>query len=201
MRTSKKSVFRIYKSVASDYVQFVSIGMPFLCCWMANETNQLWMYGIAVFAAIVAVYVLNLFAARLVLNTDGITLIRNFRRIHIPWDSIMFTEIIALQPYGFSYPVEILCFSTQKHNPTVIRESKYLPQLSKDFVFLILNDRVRSEIVNLLPHEVIRRMRTRPWIEDSQKRIFQAVSRNKWIALGVMYLFALLLAYILIRLK
>ena len=159
MRTRNKTDFRIYKSAAYDYVQVVLFGMPVLCCWLANNTKQLWMYGIAVLAAIVAVYVLNLFSARLVLDPDRIILIRNFQHTNISWDNIVFAEILAMLPYGFSFPVEILCFSTQKQNSAAIRKSKFLPKLSKDFVFIILNDQVRSKIVDPIPEDGATRLR------------------------------------------
>lgn len=199
MRIRNKSIFRIYKSAAYDYVRLILIGMPVLCCWLANNTKQLWIYGIAVLAAIVTVYVLNLFSARLVLDPNGIILIRNFQHTNISWDKIVFAEIIAMLPYGFSFPVEILCFSTQKQNPAIIRKSKYLPHLSKDFVFIILNNQMRREIVDQVPKDVAKRLKINLWGTDGHKQAFQTSARNKWIGLCVIYLFALLFAYILIQ--
>ena len=200
MHKTMGHTLRVYNSSNYSYMRFVVIAAPFLCFWLAYSTGASWLYGIGIIVAMITGYVLLLLSARIIFNSTGITLIKNFQRTHILWDDVIFADKLTLRPYGFSLPIEIICFSTKKQNLTAIEKRNMLPPLSKDFIFIILDNQTRWIIAESIPSNVTMRLKVNLCTTDKTEPNFLSCRYGNWIFLCGIYVVALLLAYYLIQL-
>lgn len=200
MSRIKGSTLRVYNSSNYSYIRFVVIAAPFLCFWLAYSTGASWLYGIGIIMAIITGYVLSLLSAKTIFTSAGITLIKNFQRTHILWDDVIFADELTLRPYGFSLPIEIICFSTKKQNLKAIEKCKILPPLSQDFIFVILDHQARWIITESVPSNVMMRLKVNLCPTDKTKPDFISCRYGNWIFMCGIYVVVLLLAYYLIQL-
>ena len=200
MHKTMGHTLRVYNSNNYSYMRFVSIAAPFLCFWLAYSTGSSWLYSIGIIMTIITGYVLLLLSAKIIFNSTGITLIKNFRRTHILWDDVIFADKLTLRPYGFSLPIEIICFSTKKQNLNAIKKRNMLPPLSQDFIFVILDNQIQWIIAESIPSDVMMRLKVNLCTADKTEPNFPSCHSCNWFCLCGIYVVALLLAYYLIQL-